>query len=662
MYQSPSEVLLGFDVDACSVGYDGTHLLATPRARRAIIKKANFVDLTRRSLTYESRLFKYSKRGFGVLLNKTFDPNSVPRQLLEKKPKELDGLAKLVVLSHIEAEKERLMSQRSRFMRRQARQLDKKTKCVDKQSDYTDVMLPPTWSAHLTVHNYLVKQDHAHFYASKTTCHRHIAADGEEGVLYGWARWCPLCRGNSNYNKEPSAPTDTELGMSEEEARAKYVFGKPKWVRENPGRQLLTGSFHPVTDDRWESGVPPSCFVEVPRANEVPRGGSPKAMKPPTMTLAKQPSSPQQPKTRPKVSVVTNAPPLAMRKIAAFDLDNTLIKTCSGLRCPRDAFDWVWMDNVLYQLKELLRRGYRIVIFTNQAGIELGVCQLKDIEDKVRKIFQLIGAQDTAIAFISTGHNVYRKPSPAMWNLLLREHCTEGIDMEQSFFCGDAAGRPGDFSSSDLLFARNIGVKFILPKTLFTESPLPDPIPSDKLEVTDTNVFDPSKFISSHVPKFLAPPSIGPKTLVLLVGYPGSGKSTYYRQHLSKVCEYINRDTLKTMDACVEALRKCVAEGKSACIDNLNRSREDRARFIKEAPGYRVMCIVIECPKDVAKHLNTVRHWKSEGAVPLVPEVVYKTPIEEPQLDEGCSVVKVPFSLYFDTPEDERDFRMFTYL
>lgn len=45
--------------------------------------------------------------------------------------------------------------------------------------------------------------------------------------------------------------------------------------------------------------------------------------------------------------------------------------------------------------------------------------------------------------------------------------------MKNSFYCGDAAGRPKtdlkpkDFSDSDLKFAREIGVKFHTPESLF---------------------------------------------------------------------------------------------------------------------------------------------------------------------------------------------------
>jgi hypothetical protein len=58
LYKSPAEILAGFDVDACAVGFNGRDVLAMPRAHHALITQTNRIDLTRRSPTYEMRLAK----------------------------------------------------------------------------------------------------------------------------------------------------------------------------------------------------------------------------------------------------------------------------------------------------------------------------------------------------------------------------------------------------------------------------------------------------------------------------------------------------------------------------------------------------------------------------------------------------------------------------
>jgi len=59
---------MGFDIDSCTFGYDGERVWTLPRGRRALNKRYNLIDLSRRSLTYEYRLQKYSKRGFRVMV------------------------------------------------------------------------------------------------------------------------------------------------------------------------------------------------------------------------------------------------------------------------------------------------------------------------------------------------------------------------------------------------------------------------------------------------------------------------------------------------------------------------------------------------------------------------------------------------------------------
>jgi hypothetical protein len=76
LYRSVAEVLLGFDIDACCVAFNGTQVLGLPRVERALTKCINVVDPSRRSTTYEARLYKYALRGFAVVVP-SFDESKV---------------------------------------------------------------------------------------------------------------------------------------------------------------------------------------------------------------------------------------------------------------------------------------------------------------------------------------------------------------------------------------------------------------------------------------------------------------------------------------------------------------------------------------------------------------------------------------------------------
>jgi hypothetical protein len=94
---------MGFDLDACCVAYEGrsaidgrSHVWALPRARRALNLRANIVDPERQSLTFESRLFKYSQRGFAVGVP-GWDSRRLSGTMFMKRPNQVHGLAKLLL-------------------------------------------------------------------------------------------------------------------------------------------------------------------------------------------------------------------------------------------------------------------------------------------------------------------------------------------------------------------------------------------------------------------------------------------------------------------------------------------------------------------------------------------------------------------------------------
>jgi bifunctional polynucleotide phosphatase/kinase len=90
-------------------------------------------------------------------------------------------------------------------------------------------------------------------------------------------------------------------------------------------------------------------------------------------------------------------------------------------------------------LKKLHEDGYKLVIFTNQAGITKGKTTAKDIQGKILDIIGELGVP--VQAFVATTEDKWRKPSPAMWHYFAKHH-NGGveIDMKQSYYCGDAAG------------------------------------------------------------------------------------------------------------------------------------------------------------------------------------------------------------------------------
>ena len=78
-------------------------------------------------------------------------------------------------------------------------------------------------------------------------------------------------------------------------------------------------------------------------------------------------------------------------KIAAFDLDGTLITTKSKRRFPKDKDDWKLLNEmVALKLQNLHKGGYTIVVFTNQKNLEKRMSKA-DFKEKCCNIQEAIG-------------------------------------------------------------------------------------------------------------------------------------------------------------------------------------------------------------------------------------------------------------------------------
>ena len=79
--------------------------------------------------------------------------------------------------------------------------------------------------------------------------------------------------------------------------------------------------------------------------------------------------------------------------------------------------------------------------------------------------------------YVSTHLDKYRKPSIYFWKLFedrLSRISGQKINYDESFYCGDCAGRKfnpttkvADLKDSDYKFAINAGLKFLTPEDLF---------------------------------------------------------------------------------------------------------------------------------------------------------------------------------------------------
>lgn len=117
LYRTPSEIIHGFDVDCCCMGYDGEHIWMTQRCLAALMAGYNTVNFDRLSPSYERRLAKYGARGISVKIpnfnrknidyekvidfaNKYEHDNNRGNQHYAIRARKLQGLAILIYADH----------------------------------------------------------------------------------------------------------------------------------------------------------------------------------------------------------------------------------------------------------------------------------------------------------------------------------------------------------------------------------------------------------------------------------------------------------------------------------------------------------------------------------------------------------------------------------
>ncbi|XP_022877374.1 polynucleotide 3'-phosphatase ZDP isoform X2 [Olea europaea var. sylvestris] len=119
------------------------------------------------------------------------------------------------------------------------------------------------------------------------------------------------------------------------------------------------------------------------------------------------------------------------------------------------------------------------VIFTNESNIERWKNKRQAaVDSKIGRLENFIKLVEVPIqVFIACGVNSgqledpFRKPKPGMWRIMEKQFNSGlPIDMDRSFYVGDAAGRPNDHSDADIKFAQAIGLKFYVPEEFFMSS------------------------------------------------------------------------------------------------------------------------------------------------------------------------------------------------
>lgn len=347
-------------------------------------------------------------------------------------------------------------------------------------------------------------------------------------------------------------------------------------------------------------------------------------------------------------------------------------------------------------LQDLYRKkDYQVVILSNQAGLALhfepsykgpranAQKRVNEFKQKCSAILNSLDIPTTVYA--ATERDIYRKPRTGMWKEVCEDYeiPESEVDLEQSFFVGDAGGRIAglghsgqgvaavakDFSCSDRNFACNVGITYKTPEEYFLgEKPREF---SRDFDVT-TFPFDETSLSSDKAG--IAFEKTNAQEVVIFCGPPGAGKSTCFWNYLKPLgYERVNQDILKSRDKCIQVAREQLAQGISVAVgkcihrfergtmvgrradellDNTNADIETRALWVEVAKTAKVpiRCVWFKTPIHLCEHNDAVRaHNKSlnpeaRQVLPKLAFTGFASRYKQPQLKEGFQdIVEIDF-------------------
>lgn len=334
-----------------------------------------------------------------------------------------------------------------------------------------------------------------------------------------------------------------------------------------------------------------------------------------------------------------------LTQIIAFDLDHTLIEPISNNKFSKNPTDFKFRPNVLETLRKLNENPkLGLVIFTNQYKTPIDAWI-----EKMNSIFTQLGFDIKTYA--SLKKDKYRKPCNKIWKYYKKYYISDMMVLKKSIYVGDAAGRNTDFSDSDLKFAYNCKINFQCPEQFFDNKyivikPPVHPILDNKIYLKNNH---------------LKYPKVDHQEMIIMVGSPASGKSTFTQTHFENYVR-INQDTLKTKKKCLELTDKQLELGKSVVIDNTNPNRETRKLYIDIAKKYNVpiRCFWLNVPIEIIRHLNKVRTIMGAQYIPDIAINIFFKKFEEPLPVEGFDlVVSVDFTVNYVNKKEKNVFAQY---
>lgn len=145
--------------------------------------------------------------------------------------------------------------------------------------------------------------------------------------------------------------------------------------------------------------------------------------------------------------------------VVGLDRDGVINRDLGTYCVHPDAFDPI--PGSLEAMAELRRKGYKIVVITDQGGIEKGVMTMEDVDNVHNRMYELLGQAGClsidALYYSASSRkdDPYAKPNTGMFKRCEKEN--PHIKFRGGYYVGDKL--------KDLKAAMNVGAKPVLVRT-----------------------------------------------------------------------------------------------------------------------------------------------------------------------------------------------------
>jgi len=131
--------------------------------------------------------------------------------------------------------------------------------------------------------------------------------------------------------------------------------------------------------------------------------------------------------------------------------------------------------------------------------------------------------------------------------------------------------------------------------------------------------------------------------LVILVGLPAAGKSTFYRERFAATHVHVSKDLLKGAGRPARRQEALIADalagGRDVVVDNTNAAVKDRAPLIALARAHGARVVAYSFPATAAECFARNRLREGPARVPDAAIFIIRKRLQPPTLDEGLDAL-----------------------